>query len=231
MIDRVAYSPGKLNQLQKHIRYQGGYYRELNKVREQQTFLDILGKNPVFRLTRHIPESIQYTNQLIPTSQLKWDYRKSYRNWGPAARISLKDQGKKQQYAEYLNSGSAAKPWETEEDNKLPLSKGQILKRSRYSRATGSVGYVIGALEKRFNIDVVTTEEVYGHLVMSGVSEGIINGIRCFTRSVPRGAVEGDNIDMDFLHVNNPSLTKTSLTLYRKHVQQVIAAVRHTFRF
>jgi hypothetical protein len=58
----------------------------------------------------------------------------------------------------------------------------------------------MAALEKSPNIDVVTTEEVYAHLVMSGVSEGIVNsGISNDSLEASlNSAVESSHIDMDF---------------------------------
>jgi hypothetical protein len=87
------------------------------------------------------------------------------------------------------------------------------------------VGYVVGALEKNPGIDVVTTEEVYGHLVMSGVSEGVINsGIsNASLEASLDSAVEASNIDMDFYPpwftlalIAFTTYKDESLTLYQK---------------
>jgi hypothetical protein len=138
-----------------------------------------------------------------------------------------------QQYAEYLNSGnlpdgymavlaeSANQPgWDLRIEG--PNSETvEILQ----AKATDSVGYVVGALEKNPSIDVVTTEEVYGHLVMSGVSEGIINsGIsNASLETSLDSAVEASNIDMDFSPpwftlalIAFTTYKDESLTLYQK---------------
>jgi len=89
-----------------------------------------------------------------------------------------------QKYVEYLNDGnlpdgysailaeSATQPgW----DIAIKGDNGEMASVLQ-AKATDSVAYVQGALEKYPSIDVVTTDEVYSHLVMSGISENITNG-------------------------------------------------------
>lgn len=239
MIDRVAYNPGKLNQLQKLIRYQGGYYRELNRSKRAADCLMLGGESlAVLIISRHIPEYIQsayeaaYPNVSAEMGlQEKLSELKGDQLLGLVS--GIKGKLFEQQYAEYLNSGSlpdgysavlaesANQPgWDLRIEG--PNSETvEILQ----AKATDSVGYVVGALEKNPSIDVVTTEEVYGHLVMSGVSEGIINsGIsNASLESSLDSAVEASNIDMNFSPpwftlalIAFTTYKDESLTLYQK---------------
>lgn len=239
MVDRVAYNPGKLNQLQKVIRYQGGYYRELNRSKKAVDCLMLGGESlAVIISSRHIPEYIQSAYEaaypklssevglLEKLSELKGDQLLGFVS-------GIKGKLFEQQYAEYLNSGSlpdgysavlaesANQPgWDLRIEG--PNSETvEILQ----AKATDSVGYVVRALEKNPSIDVVTTEEVYGHLVMSGVSEGIINsGIsNASLEASLDSAVEASSIDMDFSPpwftlalIAFTTYKDESLTLYQK---------------
>ena len=57
LLDSATYTPGKLDQLQKHIRYQGGYYRELN--RKTDTLLLGGESIAVLAASSNIPDEIQ----------------------------------------------------------------------------------------------------------------------------------------------------------------------------
>jgi len=239
MVDRVVYSPGKLDQLQKHIRYQGGYYRELNRSKRTTDCLMLGGESlAVLAISTHIPEYIQSAYEAAyPLLSAKAGLQEKLSELEGDELLGLVSgiKGKlfEQQYAEYLNSGSlpdgytavlaesANQPgWDLRIEG--PNSETvEILQ----AKATDSVGYVVGALEKNPNIDVVTTEEVYGHLVMSGVSEGIINsGIsNASLEASLDSAVDASNIDMDFSPpwftlalIAFTTYKDESLTLYQK---------------
>jgi hypothetical protein len=239
IIDRVVYSPGKLDQLQKHIRYQGGYYRELNRSKRATDCLMLGGESlAVLAISTHIPEYIQTAYEaaypVLSTEAGLQEKLSQLREDELLGLISgIKGKLFEQQYAEYLNSGNlpdgytavlaeaANQPgWDLRIEG--PNSETvEILQ----AKATDSVGYVVGALEKNPGIDVVTTEEVYGHLVMSGVSEGIINsGIsNASLEGFLERAVEASNIDMDFSPpwftlalIAFTTYKDESLTLYQK---------------
>jgi hypothetical protein len=93
------------------------------------------------------------------------------------------------------------------------------------AKATDSISYVKGALERYPSIDVVTTDEVYSHLVMTGVSENIVaSGIlnKDLTTHV-ESAVSAGDIDFGFMPpaftlalIAFTSYRDESLTLYEK---------------
>jgi hypothetical protein len=239
MVDRVVYSPGKLDQLQTHIRCQGGYYRELNRSKRATDCLMLGGESlAVLAISTHIPKYIQTAYEAaypLVSAEAGLQEKLSELKGDELLGLVSGIKGKlfEQQYADYLNSGSlpdgytavlaesANQPgWDLRIEG--PNSETvEILQ----AKATDSVGYVVGALEKNPSIDVVTTEEVYSHLVMSGVSEGIINSgisntsLEAFLDS----AVEASNIDMDFSPpwftlalIAFTTYSDESLTLYQK---------------
>lgn len=189
LYDRVRYSREKLQSLERLILYQGGYYRELNR-RSQKTDTIMLGGESLVALTlaTHIPDAIEKA------------YEAAYPTL--AASVSLRDRltelegdqlqglvsgikGKlfEMKYVDFLNEGNlpdgyqavladlANQPgW----DLRIEGPNGEIVDVLQ-AKATDSLWYVRNALEQNPSIDVVTTEEVYSHLVMSGVSEGIVD--------------------------------------------------------
>lgn len=188
--DRVRYSREKLQSLEKLVRYQGGYYRELNR-HSQKTDTLMLGGESLAALlvATHIPKVIEQA------------YEAAYPNL--AASVSLRDRltelegdrllgllsgikGKlfEMQYVDYLNDGNlpggyqailAGLPNQPGWDLRIDGPNGELVDVLQ-AKATDSLGYVRSALERNPHIDVVTTGEVYSHLVMSGVSEGIVDG-------------------------------------------------------
>lgn len=86
-----------------------------------------------------------------------------------------------QQCVEYLNEGNlpdgdtavlASSPNQPDWDIRIDGPNDELVE---VMQATDSMAYIADELRKNPAIDVVTTEEVYSHLVMSGVSEGIVN--------------------------------------------------------
>jgi hypothetical protein len=138
-----------------------------------------------------------------------------------------------QKYVEYLNDGnlpsgyaavlaeSATQPgW----DIAIEGQNGEIASVLQ-AKATDSVSYVQDALEKYPNIDVVTTDEVYSHLVMSGISENITNGAISNVDLVDAlgNAVDASELTMNYAppvfalaFIAYTSYKDESLTLYQK---------------
>lgn len=86
-------------------------------------------------------------------------------------------------YVEYLNDGNlpdgykavlADSPINPGWDIAILDSSGNV-DGLLQAKATSSLGYVQDAFEKYPDIPIVTTEEVYGHLTMHGISENVIN--------------------------------------------------------
>lgn len=192
----------------------------------------------VLAVSTHIPERIQAAYEAAyPISSAETGLQEKLSGFEGDELLGLVSgiKGKlfEQQYAEYLNSGNlqvgytavlaeaANQPgW----DLLIEGPNNEIVELLQ-AKATDSVGYVVDALQNNPGIDVVTTEEVYGHLVMSGVSEEIINsGISNASLEASRDeAVDASNIDMRF---SPPLFTLAliaftaykdeSLTLYQK---------------
>lgn len=87
------------------------------------------------------------------------------------------------------------------------------------------MSYVQDALEKYPSIDVVTTDEVYSHLVMSGISENITNGSITNVELIDAldDAVDASELAMDYTpplfalaFIAFTSYKDESLTLYEK---------------
>ena len=138
-----------------------------------------------------------------------------------------------QKYVDYLNggnlpdgyvaslAGSATQPgWDIQ-----ILGPNNELASVLQAKATDSVSYVTDAIARYPSIDVVTTEEVYSHLVLSGVSEGIANGAISNAELADQleKAVDSVELTMDFVpplftlaFIAFTSYKDQSLTLYEK---------------
>jgi len=187
MYHGFKYSEADLNTLKESIENQGGFYRELNKNKDT---IMVGGESLVSLLSIGIiPESVinayeaAYPN-LSQTISFA-DKVQELDGVGLTGFISgVKGKLFEQKYVEYLNSGNfpegytavlagaANQPgW----DIAIEGGNGEIASVLQ-AKATDSVSYVKDAIEKYPNIDVVTTDEVYSHLVMSGISDNITNG-------------------------------------------------------
>ena len=235
----IKYSEKDLKNLKTRIENQGGYYRELNKNKDTVDSVVIGGETLVTLLAASsIPNEI--------TSA----YEAAYPNLSDS--ISFQDKvreldgdsltgfisgvkGKlfEQKYVEYLNDGnlpngysailaeSATQPgW----DIAIEGSNGEISSVLQ-AKATDSVSYVQDALEKYPSIDVVTTDEVYSHLVLSGISENITNGAISNVDLVDAldNAIDASNLAMDYTpplfalaFIAFTSYKDESLTLFEK---------------
>ena len=239
MIDRVVYSPGKLDHLQKHIRYQGGYYRELIRNKRATDCLMLGGESlAALAISTHIPEYIHSAYEAaypLLSAETGLQEKLSALEGDELLGLVSGIKGKlfEQKYAEYLNSGIlpdgyaavlAESANQSGWDLRIEGPNSETVEILQ-AKATDSLGYVMASLEKNPNIDVVTPEEVYGHLVMSGVSEGIINsGISNESLETSLdSAVDASNIDMDFSPpwftlalIAFTTYKDESLTLYQK---------------
>jgi hypothetical protein len=189
IVDRIRYSPGELDCLQKHIRYQGAYYRELNR-KSAATDAILLGGESIAHLaaSADIPDHIVKAYeaaypQVSKLTSLQAQLRDLEGDELQGLVSGVKGKLFEHQYVEFLNDGnlpdgyrallaeSVTQPgW----DLRIEGGNGEVVEVLQ-AKATESTGYVMEALRKHPEIDVVTTDEVYGHLVMGGVSEGIIN--------------------------------------------------------
>jgi len=128
-------------------------------------------------------------------------------------------------YADYLNDGKlpdgyfaelASSPTQPGWDIQITGPDGDVAELIQ-AKATDSVSYVQEALEKYPDIDVVTTDEVYSHLVLNDASENII-GSSISNEDLEEyveQALSGSGIEMDW---SPPvlSLAMIAFSTYRK---------------
>jgi hypothetical protein len=235
----IKYSDTDLKKLQQNIENQGGYYRELNR---RNTTVDsiMLGGETLATLLAAgtvSEEIISAYEAAYPNLSESISFEDKVRELdadGLVGFISgVKGKLFEQQYVEYLNDGnlpdgytaviaeSSTQPgWDIAIEGK----NGEIASVLQ-AKATDSVSYVQDALEKYPNIDVVTTDEVYSHLVMSGISENITNGSISNVELVDalEKAVDASELTMDYTppmfalaFIAFTSYKDESLTLYEK---------------
>lgn len=189
LYDGIKYSPSKLTELQKHIKYQGGYYRELNRNSRLTDSLFLGGESLVSLIAAASisEEVIAAYEAAYPELSMETTLSEKLGELSGDELLGLLSgiKGKlfEQQYVEYLNNGNlpdefvatlAASPNQPVWDIKIEGPNEELVEVIQ-AKATDSVGYVTEALRNNPGIDVVTTEEVYSHLVMSGVSDNLLN--------------------------------------------------------
>ncbi|MFK5984813.1 MAG: hypothetical protein QM479_05255 [Pseudomonadota bacterium] len=239
MYHDIKYSDSDLKKLQQNIENQGGYYRELNR---RSTTVDsiVLGGETLATMLAAgniSDEIINAYEAAYPGLSDAISFEDKVRELDDEALIGLISgvKGKlfEQKYVEYLNNGnlpdgyaavlaeSATQPgW----DIAIEGENGEIASVLQ-AKATDSVSYVQDALEKYPNIDVVTTDEVYSHLVMSGISDNITNGSISNVELVEAldNAVDASVLTIDYTppifvlaFIAFTSYKDESLTLYEK---------------
>ncbi len=235
----IKYSESDLKNLENRIENQGGYYRELNRQSTTVDSIVIGGETLVGLLSAGIiPEEIinayeaAYPNL---SDSISFEDKVRELDGDSLAGFIAGVKGKlfEQKYVEYLNNGnlpdgytailaeSSVQPgW----DIAIEGANGEIASVLQ-AKATDSVSYVQDALEKYPSIDVVTTDEVYSHLVMSGISENITNGSISNVELVDAldDAVDASELAMDYTpplfalaFIAFTSYKNESLTLYEK---------------
>jgi len=235
----IRYSDSDLVKIQQNIENQGGHYRELNR---RNTTVDsiMLGGETLITLLAAgtIPdEIIKAYDAAYPNLSDSISFEDKVRELDGEALTGfisgVKGKLFEQKYVAYLNDGnlpdgytavlaeSATQPgW----DIAIEGQNGEIASVLQ-AKATDSVSYVQDALEKYPNIDVVTTDEVYSHLAMSGISENITNGSVSNVELVDAlgGAVDASELTMNYAppmlalaFIAFTSYKDESLTLYEK---------------
>jgi hypothetical protein len=235
----LKYSNNDLRKLQQNIENQGGYYRELNK-RSTTTDSILVGGETLAALlaTGTIPtEILDAYAAAYPNLASTVSFEEKVRELDTAELVGfisgIKGKLFEQKYVEHLNDGnlpegyeailaeSATQPgW----DIAIMGANGEIASVLQ-AKATDSLSYVQSAIEKYPHIDVVTTEEVYSHLVMSGVSENITNGTISNFELVDtiESSIDASELAMDYsppvfalAFIAFTSYKDVSLTLYEK---------------
>ncbi|MCG7869710.1 MAG: hypothetical protein JAY74_25485 [Candidatus Thiodiazotropha taylori] len=235
----LKYSDSELTKLQQNIENQGGYYRELNR-RSTTTDSILLGGETLATLLAAgmIPDEIIDAYQsAYPDLAETISFEDKVRELGADELTGLISgvKGKlfEQKYVEYLNSGNLPEGYEAVLAESATQAGWDIaivgpngeMASVLQAKATDSVSYVQDAIEKYPNIDVVTTDEVYSHLVMSGISENITNGVISNLELVDalENAVDASELTMDYTPpvfalalIAFSSYKDESLTLYEK---------------
>lgn len=188
MVDRVVYSKERMEKLQRLVRYQGGYYRELCKNRRTVDVISLGGESlAAFAVGAMIPENIQAAYEAAYPDKAGVDDLADQLNAFSGDQLTgflagIKGKLFEQQYVEYLNDGNLPDGYTASiaEAANQPgwdiaiEGPNQAMVDVIQAKATESVGYVVGALKENPMIDVVTTEEVYSQLVMSGVDQSMV---------------------------------------------------------
>ena len=221
VVDRVMYSSERMNQLQDLVRYQGGYYRELCRERKRLDMLSLGGESLATLLAgAAIPDTIQAAYEAAYPAKATVDNLADQLNALDGNELTgllagIKGKLFEQQYVEYLNDGNlpdgyvvriaeaANQPgWDIAIEG-----PNQELIEVIQAKATDSVGYVVAALKENPQIDVVTTEEVYSQLVMSGVSDSMVTDSGISNASLEDALTDAvDSADIS-LHFTPPWFT------------------------
>lgn len=185
----VCYSKEGFHDLQNQIEAQGGYYRELVKSARSRDMLTVGGQSLAALLSApSVPDEIENAFRAaypdLAQSVSFGDRVRSLEGAELQGLISgVKGKLFEQRYVEYLNDGNlpegyvaslAGRSNQPGWDIQI-VGPDQEIVSVLQAKATDSVSYVSDAIEQYPNIDVVTTDEVYSHLVMSGVSESIVS--------------------------------------------------------
>lgn len=235
----VRYPKTAVRDLQHNVESQGGLYRELLKNTRTSDTIFIGGESLAALLaSASIPEEIAAAYEAAyPDMSRDISFEDKVRELEGDELLGFVSgvKGKlfEQKYVDYLNSGnlpdgyaaslagSATQPgW----DIKIEGPHNEVASVLQ-AKATDSVSYVTDAFERYPSIDVVTTDEVYSHLVLNGVSEGIANGAISNAELADQleKAVDSAELTLDFTpplftlaFIAFTSYKDESLTLYEK---------------
>jgi hypothetical protein len=210
----MKYSEKNLKELETRIENQGGHYKWLNRNKATVDSVFIGGETLTSLLSAStIPDEIikaykvAYPN-LSETISFQDKVRELDGDSLTGFLSGVKGKLFEQKYVEYLEDGNlpdgysailAESTTQPGWDIAIKGGDGEIASVLQ-AKATDSVAYVQDALEKYPSIDVVTTDEVYSHLVMSGISENITNGSITNLELVDAldGAVDASELAMDY---------------------------------
>ena len=236
----TLYSKDKLKDLENRVESQGAMYRELlrNKPLGDTIFIGGESLGSLLSATS-VPEEIENAYAAAyPDVSSETSFLDKVRELDGEDKITgllsgVKGKLFEQQYVQHLNSdvlpdgylaNLASSANQAGWDIQITGPNQEVVQLLQ-AKATDSVGYVQEALERYPAIDVVTTDEVYAHLVMAGVSENISNsGFSEIDLSEQvESAAGAADIDFDFAppvlnlaFISFTSYRDESLTLYEK---------------
>lgn len=216
MWDRASYTSDRMKKLERLIRHQGAHYRELCRERKNQDMFFLGGESLVTLLSAStIPDSIQKAYEAAYPEKAGADDLADQLSTLSGDELTgllagIKGKLFEQQYVDYLNDGNLPSGFTAsiaEQANQpgwdiMISGPNDQLVEVIQAKATDSVGYVVDAINRNPQIDVVTTEEVYSHLVMSGVSESIVSNSGITNSSLEDAlseAVEQADLSLNFM--------------------------------
>ncbi len=229
----------EIQKLEHDIEAQGGLYRELIRSKRAGDTIFVGGEPlAVLLAVSHIPqEVVQAYEAAYPQMSQSISFEDKVRSLDesslPGFLSAVKGKLFEQQYVDYLNASRLPDGYEATLANSANQPGWDIavagpdpeIAALIQAKATDSVSYVVAAMQQNPAIDVVTTDEVYSHLVLSGISEGIVNsGIANadLTASL-EAAADAADLGFDFLppwftlaFIAFTSYKAESLSLYKK---------------
>lgn len=227
------YSQTKLNDLQNRVENQGAMYRELLRSKTAIDALMLGGESYIaLKSFDNIPELINNAYMAAyPAMSTEVSFSDKINQLESEESIlgftnAIKGKLFEQEYVRYLNNDNLPEGYTAVLADKVNqagwdiqiLGSNNEVAQLLQAKATDSVSYVQSAIERYPSIDVVTTEEVYSHLVMAGVGENISNsGLSETVLSEQiEQAIDSASIDMDFAP---PILTLAfiAFTSYKAH--------------
>lgn len=236
----IRYSKANLKEIENDIEAQGAYYREIIQKRRVLDTAFIGGESAASLLIAlDVPDTIESAYQAaFPLMSQETDFLEKIQSLNSEEEIlgllsAVKGKMFEQEYVGYLNDGAlpngyyatlADSPNQASWDIAIYGPNDQITEVLQ-AKATDSISYVKQAIDANPSIDVVTTEEVYSHLVMSGVANDIINGGVSSVELSDQLEAAADNSDIEFdfmppvltlAFIAFTSYRGESLTLYQK---------------
>ncbi|MFK8067158.1 MAG: hypothetical protein AB8D52_02840 [Gammaproteobacteria bacterium] len=234
-----VYSKEKLADLEHRVEAQGALYRELlrNKKFADSVFVGGESLATLLVATSVAPEieaayAAAYPKMAEDSSFLEKLISLDGEEATAGFHSGVKGKLFEQKYVDYLNENlpdgytadlamlSTQPGWDIQ-----VVGPNEEIVQLLQAKATDSVAYVQEALAKYPSIDVVTTDEVYSHLVMSGVSENIENGEISNIELAEQVEAGASAADIDFslappvftlAFIAFTSYREESLTLYEK---------------
>jgi hypothetical protein len=185
----ARYSKARLKELENSVENQGAAYRELQRDRRVVDTLFLGGESMATILAgiTTVPEEVEAAfAAAYPRLAAEVGFLEHARTMDDASLVGLVSgvKGKlfEHRYVDYLNGGVLPDGYSAQLATSVIepgwdiaiYGPNQEVSQLLQAKATDSIYYVKGALERYPSIDVVTTDEVYSHLVMTGVSENIM---------------------------------------------------------
>lgn len=237
---QARYSKGKLKELEHRVESQGAMYRELLRNKSVMDSVFLGGESAASLLiAASIPPDIEAAYAAaFPAMSEEISFQEKLQTLDGDTEVTgflstVKGKLFEQKYVDYLNGGMLPEGYSATLAGSANQGGWDIaisgpndeVVQVLQAKATDSISYVKAALETYPSIDVVTTDEVYSHLVMAGVSDNIANGgiSNMDLSDRVESAASSASLDFDFVppiltlaFIAFTSYRDESLTLYEK---------------